>query len=215
MPLRSPADDREDMSTLAPATPALAAAPPLRVGPFATVPNLVTLVRTVAAVALGIVAVASTDLAMLGLAYGIYWIGDMLDGWSARRLGQETRAGAVLDIVSDRACTSVLCVGLVAALPGVAPVAIVFLLSFMVLDTMLSLAFLCWPVMSPNYFHLVDPLVWKLNWSPLAKASNTAGVVGAVAIGLHGVALVVALGIVALKVWSAVRVARLVERDGR
>ncbi len=198
-----------------PPTPALAAAPTLRVGPFATVPNLVTLVRTVAAVALGIIGVASTDLALLGLAYGIYWIGDMLDGWSARRLGQETRAGAVLDIVSDRACTSVLCVGLVAALPGVTPVAIVFLLSFMVLDTMLSLAFLCWPVMSPNYFHLVDPLVWKLNWSPLAKASNTAGVVGAVAIGLHGVALVVALGIVALKVWSAVRVVRLLERDGR
>ena len=158
---------------------------------------------------------ASTDLALLGLAYGIYWIGDMLDGWSARRLGQETRAGAVLDIVSDRACTSVLCVGLVAALPGVAPVAIVFLLSFMVLDTMLSLAFLCWPVMSPNYFHLVDPLVWKLNWSPLAKASNTAGVVGAVAVGLHGVALVVALGDRRPEDLVGVRVARLVERDGR
>lgn len=203
------------MSTLAHATPALPAAPNLRVGPFATVPNLVTLVRTVAAVALGIIGVASTDLALLGLAYGIYWIGDMLDGWSARRLGQETRAGAVLDIVSDRACTSVLCVGLVAALSGVTPVAVVFLLSFMVLDTMLSLAFLCWPVKSPNYFHEVDPCVWKLNWSPLAKASNTAGVVGAVAIGLHGVALVVALAIVALKVWSSVRVARLLELDGR
>jgi hypothetical protein len=36
-----------------------------------------------------------------------------------------------------------------------------------------------------------------------------------VAIGLHGVALVVALGIVALKVWSAVRVVRLLDRDGR
>ena len=133
----------------------------------------------------------------------------MLDGWSARRLGQETRAGAVLDIVSDRACTSVLCAGLVTVLPGVTPVAIVFLLSFMVLDTMLSLAFLCWPVLSPNYFHLVDRRVWELNWSPLAKAANTAGVVGAVAIGLHGVALVVALAIAALKVWSSVRVVRL------
>lgn len=193
----------------------LAAAPALRVGPFATVPNLVTLVRTVAAVALGIIGVASSDLALLGVAYGIYWLGDMLDGWSARLLGQETRAGAVLDIVSDRACTAVLCVGLVAVLPGVTPVAIVFLLSFMVLDTMLSLAFLCWPVLSPNYFHRVDRRVWELNWSPLAKAANTAGVVGAVAIGLHGVALVVALVIVALKVWSSVRVVRLLERDGR
>ena len=203
------------MTTFLPATPVLAAAPALRVGPFATVPNLVTLVRTVAAVALGIIGVASSDLALLGVAYGIYWLGDMLDGWSVRRLGQETRAGAVLDIVSDRACTAVLCVGLVTVLPGVTPVAIVFLLSFMVLDTMLSLAFLCWPVLSPNYFHRVDRRVWELNWSPLAKAANTAGVVGAVAIGLHGVALVVALAIVALKVWSSVRVVRLLERDGR
>ena len=203
------------MTTFLPATPVLAAAPALRVGPFATVPNLVTLVRTVAAVALGIIGVASSDLALLGVAYGIYWLGDMLDGWSARLLGQETRAGAVLDIVSDRACTAVLCVGLVTVLPGVTPVAIVFLLSFMVLDTMLSLAFLCWPVLSPNYFHRVDRRVWELNWSPLAKAANTAGVVGAVAIGLHGVALVVALVIVALKLWSSVRVVRLLERDGR
>ena len=52
------------------------------------------------------------------LAYAVYWVGDILDGWSARRLDQETRLGAVLDIVSDRACTSVLCVGLVAHLPG-------------------------------------------------------------------------------------------------
>ena len=67
--------------------------------------------------------------------------------------------------------------------PVVHPVVAVFLLSFMVLDTMLSLAFLCWPVLSPNYFHLVDRTVWRLNWSPLAKAANTAGVVGALALG--------------------------------
>ena len=36
----------------------------------------------------------------------------------ARRLGQETRAGAVLDIVCDRACTAVLCVGLLVARAG-------------------------------------------------------------------------------------------------
>ena len=61
------------------------------------------------------------------------------------------------------------------------PLAVVFLLSFMVLDTMLSLAFLCWPLVSPNDFHLVDHRVWRLNWSPLAKAANTAGVVVAIA----------------------------------
>ena len=129
-----------------------------------------TVVRTVVAVGLGLVGVATGDLAVLAVAYAVYWVGDILDGWAARRLGQETRLGAVLDIVSDRACTSVLCAGLVAHVGGVVPVAVVFLLSFMVLDTMLSLAFLCWPLVGPNEFHLVDHRVWRLNWSPPAKA---------------------------------------------
>jgi len=178
-------------------------------GPFATVPNLVTVVRTVLAVGVGVVGVAQDDLRLLAVAYAVYWIGDMADGWSARRLGQETRAGAVLDIISDRACTSLLCVGLLAHLPVIAPVAAVFLLSFMVLDTMLSLAFLCWPLLGPNDFHEVDQRVWALNWSPLAKVVNTAGVVLALAAGLVGVALVLAVGVVAVKVWSARRVVQL------
>ena len=202
------------MVTLNPAAPALASAPTLRVGPFATLPNLVTLVRTVAAVTLGVVAEATGNLALVVVAYGMFWAGDLLDGWSARRLRQETRAGAVFDIVSDRACVAVLCAALVSMVPGVTPVALVFLLSFMVLDAMLSLSFLCWPVLSPNYFHQVDRRVWQLNWSPAGKAANSAGVIGAVALGLDGLALAVALLVVAVKLWSAVRVARLLEADG-
>ncbi len=189
--------------------------PTATLGPVRTVPNLVTLVRTVVAVGLGAVAVTSGDLALLGLAYAVYWVGDILDGWCARRLDQETRLGAVLDIVSDRACTAVLCVGLVAHVPGVLPLAVVFLLSFMVLDTMLSLAFLCWPVKSPNDFHLVDDLVWRVNWSPLAKAANTAGAVVAILLGAYALGLLLAVVVAAVKVWSATRVVALLERDGR
>jgi phosphatidylglycerophosphate synthase len=180
-----------------------------RLGRVGTVPNVVTVVRTVAAVAIGAYGVAAAAPAWLLVAYAVYWAGDLADGWLARRLGQETRLGAVLDIVCDRVCTVLLCVGLVAHTPAVAPVAVVFLLSFAVLDTMLSLAFLCWPVDSPNDFWRVDRRVYELNWSPLGKAVNTAGVVGAVVLGLHAVALVVALGVVAVKVWSAARVVRL------
>jgi phosphatidylglycerophosphate synthase len=189
--------------------------PTLLVGTVRTVPNVVTVVRTVVAVALGAAAVASGDLSLLATAYAVYWVGDMLDGWSARRLGQETRLGAVLDIVSDRACTAVLCTGLVAHVPGVVPLAVVFLVSFMVLDTMLSLAFLCWPVLGPNEFHRVDRRVWQLNWSPVAKAANTAGVVAAVLLGAHAAGLVVALTVVGVKLWSARRVLDLLARDGR
>lgn len=211
--------DRRSMTLLA-APPVPSTAPStvrstVPVGDVRTVANLVTLVRTVVAVALGTVAVGSGDLALLGLAYAVYWAGDILDGWVARRLGQETRLGAVLDIVSDRACTAVLCAGLVAHLPGVTPLAVVFLLSFMVLDTMLSLAFLCWPVQSPNDFHLVDHRVWRLNWSPAAKAANTAGVVGAVLLGAYAVGLVLAIAVLVTKLWSARRVLGLLARDGR
>ena len=199
------------MTTLTVAPP-----PPIvRLGSARTVPNVVTVVRTVAAVGLGVVAVSTGDLVLLAVAYAVYWVGDILDGWSARRLDQETRLGAVLDIVSDRACTSVLCMGLVAHLGGVVPLATVFLLSFMVLDTMLSLAFLCWPIISPNAFHLVDHRVWLLNWSPAAKAVNTAGVIGAIALGAYAVGLVVALGVVVVKLVSAARVLALLEEQGR
>jgi phosphatidylglycerophosphate synthase len=187
----------------------------LPVGHLGTIPNQVTAVRTIAAVAVGLYAVATDRPALLVLAYAVYWAGDIADGWLARKLRQETRLGAVLDIVSDRACTAVLCVGLVSHLPAAAPVAVAFLLSFMVLDTMLSLAFLCWPVMSPNHFAEVDEIVYALNWSPPAKALNTAGVVGAVLLGLTGVALIVAVAVVIVKIWSARRILKLLAQDGR
>ncbi len=187
----------------------------LRLGSVRTVPNAVTLLRTAAAMTIGLAGVAAHRPALLVLAYAVYWAGDMLDGWSARRLGQETRLGAVFDIVSDRACTSVLGVGLLAHQPAVLPLVLAFLLSFMVLDTMLSLSFLCWPLLSPNDFHQVDHRVWLLNWSPAAKAANTAGVVAAVALGFYVVGLALALLVVGVKVWSAARVLRLVEEQGR
>ena len=57
--------------------------------PWSTWPNLVTLVRTVVAVGLGVAAVAGADLQVLALAYAAYWVGDVADGWLARWLGQE------------------------------------------------------------------------------------------------------------------------------
>jgi CDP-diacylglycerol--glycerol-3-phosphate 3-phosphatidyltransferase len=70
-------------------------------------------------------------------------------------------------------------------------------------------------VLSPNYFHLVDRRVWLLNWSPPAKVVNTAGVIGAVTFGHYLPALVLALAVLVVKLWSAVAVARLLDRDGR
>ncbi len=182
------------------------------VEPWSTWPNLVTLVRTVVAVGLGVAAVAGADLRVLALAYAAYWVGDVADGWLARRLGQETRAGAVFDIVGDRACTVLLCAGLVASRPGAWLVGAVFLVSFAVVDTMLSLSFLRWNLLGPNDFHLVDRTVWRVNWSPAAKALNTAGVVGLTVLGVYRSALLLAVAVLLVKVWSSVRVIRLLDR---
>jgi phosphatidylglycerophosphate synthase len=169
----------------------------------ATWANLVTSLRVAACVPLGLLSILASSRTLLLTAYAGYWVGDVIDGQLARRLGQETRVGAVLDIVSDRACSSVLVCALVVQDPRLWPALAVYLVQFMVVDCVLSLAFLHWPVLSPNYFYCVDRTVWRWNWSPLAKAVNTCGVVVAVLAGLLPVALLIAIAQLLLKLWSA------------
>ncbi|WP_432504047.1 CDP-alcohol phosphatidyltransferase family protein [Kineococcus arenarius] len=177
--------------------------------PWTTTANAVTAVRTAVAVALGCAAAATGSPALLLVAYLAYWVGDVLDGAVARLMDQETRQGAVLDILSDRACTAVLLTTYLGWHPSIAVPAAVFLLQFMVVDCLLSLAFLRWPLVSPNHFHLVDRRVWLWNWSKPAKALNTSGVVACLVLGFEGAATAVAVAVLAVKCLSAVRVARL------
>ena len=129
---------------------------------------------------------------MLALAYAVYWVGDIARRLAARRLDQETRAGAVLDIVSDRACTACCAPGSRRTCRARCRCAIVFLLSFMVLDTMLSLAFLCWPILEPQLLPPGRPASGS-STGRRRQGANTAGVVGAIALGGTPSALVVAL----------------------
>jgi CDP-diacylglycerol--glycerol-3-phosphate 3-phosphatidyltransferase len=71
-----------------------------------------------------------------------------------------------------------------------------------------------WPCLSPNYFHEVDRTIWTWNWSPLGKIANGGLVTGAiVAATLAGLSWVlpslVSLSVIALKLWSMARLARL------
>jgi phosphatidylglycerophosphate synthase len=186
---------------------------PLPVEPVGTLANAVTLVRTVVAVAIGVWAVAEGSLALVAAGYAVYWVGDILDGAAARWRGQETRQGGVFDVVADRACTSVLAAGFLQARPEAAVPLAVFLLQFMVLDCVLTLSFLHWPIVSPNYFWVVDRTVWRLNWSPAAKAANTGAVVVFLALGWLWLAGVVAVVVTLVKLWSLRAVLRLVARD--
>ncbi len=171
--------------------------------------NVITLVRTVGAIGLGAVASTRQSLLLLAVAYAVYWVGDVLDGVVARWTRTETRQGAVLDILCDRACCGVLAVTLLALRPAAAPALMVFLLQFMVVDCMLSLGFLRWPILSPNHFGQVDRRLWLWNWSPPAKATNTSALVLLVALGLNAVALGLALAQLLLKSASLVGLTRL------
>ena len=142
------------------------------------VPNRITLVRTVVAMVIAAIAFRTGMLSWLVIGYAAYWLGDMADGAVARYRNEESVAGAVFDIVCDRACSFLLAAAFMATFPAtIGPLAI-FLVQFGVLDTMLSLAFLLWPgTLSPNYFYKVDRPIWIWNWSKPAKAINTAAVV--------------------------------------
>lgn len=167
-----------------------------------TAANVITLARTVVSVPLSLVALHQSSWGLLAAAYAVYWIGDILDGWTARRLNQETVVGAVLDIVCDRACTTVAAVTFVHLAPAAALPLAVFLLQFCVLDMMLSLAFVPLGVKSPNYFYRVDREIYRLNWSPIAKALNTSLVVLAAVAGQYEVATLIAMALLIVKAVS-------------
>ena len=141
-----------------------------RLGTSAT---LVTAVRTVVAVVLAGLAAHEHSLRLLVACLVVYWLGDMLDGFVARVRGCETRIGAALDILSDRFCAASFYVGLMWLRPEFAPAVLLYLAEFMVVDCYLSLAFLAWPIRSPNYFFVVDRPLWLWNWSKPGKAVNS------------------------------------------
>ena len=141
-----------------------------RVGTSATV---ITFVRTVASVVLAALAAQQESQTLLVAALVVYWAGDSLDGFVARVRGCETRIGAVLDILSDRFNAAAFYVGLVWLHHDYAVPVFIYLAEFMVVDCFLSLAFLAWPVRSPNYFYVVDRPLWLWNWSKPGKAVNS------------------------------------------
>src|SRR4051794_16657118 len=178
-----------------------------RIGTSATV---ITGVRTVASVVLAGFAVHDESLRLLVVALAVYWAGDSLDGFVARIRGCETRIGAVLDILSDRFCAASFYVGLVWLRPELAVPVFLYLAEFMVVDCFLSLAFLAWPVRSPNYFYVIDRPIWLWNWSKPAKAVNSSlFAVFLLVTGWVWAGAAIAVALLVLKVVSLVRLGRI------
>ncbi|MGH3794797.1 MAG: CDP-alcohol phosphatidyltransferase family protein [Pseudonocardiaceae bacterium] len=177
---------------------------------WGTVPNLVTAVRTVGTVALWGVAVTTGEPGWLLAALLCYWIGDIADGLVARLTHRETRTGAVLDMLADRLSVCLVVIGYVTLHPQDALPACVFLLQFVVLDAYLTLGFTRWSLLSPNYVGLVDTTLYRLNWSPPAKAANTGAVVLVVLFtGSIVAATALAAAVLVVKTYSTARLARL------
>lgn len=173
--------------------------------------NLVTAVRTAVCVAIFAVAASRVSAAWNLAGLGVYWLLDMLDGHLARRFHQETRFGAQFDILSDRLLVALFYMNHLAWHHElVLPIAL-FLVQFMLLDHYLSNQFLRWNILSPNYFHVVDSTVWKLNWSPVAKLGNSGVVTILIIVAAHRpwLSIAASLAIIAIKVYSLLRVMRL------
>jgi len=177
---------------------------------WGTGPNVVTAVRTLGTVVLWAMALAQHDERLLLAALLCYWVGDIADGVLSRLTGTETRTGAMLDVLADRLCVCLVVVSYVTAHPEAVLPAGVFLLQFVVLDGYLTLAFRNWSLLSPNYFGLVDATVFRLNWSPPAKATNTGAVVLIVLLtGSVAAATLLAVAVLAVKAYSTLRLTRI------
>ena len=172
--------------------------------------TVITAVRTVASVVLAALAAHQDSLTLLVVALVVYWLGDMLDGFYARVRDCETRIGAVLDILSDRFCAAAFYLGLVWLKPDFAIPVFIYLAEFMVVDCFISLAFLAWPVRSPNYFFVIDRPIWLWNWSKPAKAVNSAlFAVLLLATGWMWVGLAIATALLVLKCVSLHRLVQI------
>jgi CDP-diacylglycerol--glycerol-3-phosphate 3-phosphatidyltransferase len=172
--------------------------------------TVITAIRTIVSVVLAATAAYEQSLALLVAALGVYWVGDMLDGFYARVRDCETRIGAVLDIMCDRFNAAAFYIGLAWLQPDLSPAIFVYLAEFMVVDFFLSIAFLAWPVRSPNYFFVVDRPTWLWNWSKPAKAVNSAlFAVLLLVTGWMWVGLLIASALLVIKCVSLHRLVRI------
>jgi CDP-diacylglycerol---glycerol-3-phosphate 3-phosphatidyltransferase len=162
--------------------------------------TVVTFIRTIITLAFCLTGAAQQDLTLLVIGLVTYWVGDSLDGEVARWRDCETRIGAVTDMLCDRLSCAGFYLGLVWLEPIMAIPVSVYLFEFMVIDSLLSLAFLAWPIRSPNYFYAVDLRIYQWNWSRVGKAANS----GAFAVlllvtGWWQLGLVIAVALLVLK----------------
>lgn len=168
-----------------------------------TLASAVTAIRLLGTLYFVMVAMQSLSLDPIVYALAFYWVGDVIDGMVARATNRETQLGAVFDIAADRLSVVMIYMLFALYIPSLTWAIMVFLVAFVIVDTMLSMSFLKFNLLSINYFYLVDKKLYDLNWSMPAKVATTSTFM-VVALLLQNpiLSLIVALAVLGLKSYS-------------
>ncbi len=178
---------------------------------LASGPDIVTGLRLAGSLVFFVLAAVRGDPTANFIGLGIHWLGDLADGFYARKAGQETILGAEIDIIADRVETMFFYVNFLRFHPGLYLPTALYILDFAFVDFYLSYQFLKYDIISPNYFDRVDRRVYLLNFSPGGKFMNST-VVTLLLIFLPGawaVAAAIAAGLIAVKTYSIGRLSRI------
>ena len=141
--------------------------------PWFTWANVATTVRVLAGMIIFTLAAYRGDETLNFIGLGVYWALDILDGYLARVLDEETQTGAQYDILSDRLLVAFFYFNYVTLHPELLVPVVLFLFEFMLIDHFLSNQFLIYDLKSPNYFGDVHPTIFAINWSMAGKAINS------------------------------------------
>ncbi len=171
---------------------------------FYSEPNVITLLRLALCLVFFTLAMVQRSPTFNFIGLGIHWLGDVLDGLYARRFKQETIVGAEMDIIADRVETLFFYVNFLSFHPSLYLPVTIYLADFAFVDFYLSYQFIKYDIISPNYFYKVDRTVYRLNFSPVAKFSNSTLVTLILIFfpQLHVLATVLAAGLIGVKTFS-------------
>ena len=166
--------------------------------------NIITLIRLVGSLTFFILAITRMNQTYNFIGLGIHWFGDVLDGFCARKLKQETILGAEIDIIADRVETLFFYVNFLVFNPTLYLPVAVYLIDFAFVDFYLSYQFIKYDIISPNYFYKVNTTVYRLNYSPVGKFCNSTVVTLTLIFlpGLYILATLFAAGLNGVKIFS-------------
>jgi phosphatidylglycerophosphate synthase len=183
-------------------------------GATASGPNIVTLARLVGSLVFFCLAVVRADPTANFIGLAIHWLGDVADGFYARKARQETVLGAEIDIIADRVEVLFFYVNFLHFHPELCLAAAIYIVDFAFVDFYLSYQFTKFDIISPNYFDRVDRRVFALNYSPVGKFVNSTVVTLLLIFWPGGMLLAAALAaaLIAVKVYS-IRRLNLIKKE--